>query len=115
MFSRTKKQGGTSHKPIHTTCLPCNSFSLWRGTTSILLITLIALLALPIVPTHSATAQALSPSPTSCGRTVSELEACTFQLINSYRADGGLPPYLLDTRLTQGARSHSALWLTLGE
>lgn len=113
MFTHTKKN--MPHEGIYAT-RSSGKPSSGGWITSVLLATLLALLMLLTVPAHPAAAKALAaPDPTTCGTTVAELEACTFQLVNSYRADLGLPAYLWDDNLANAARAHSELWLTYGE
>ena len=117
MFRRAHRQETACHESS-LAAHPCRKHTngLRRIVSVLMLAVPAALLVMLSIPASPAAAKTLAaPDPTTCGTTVAELEQCTFQLINSYRADQGLPPYLWDDNLANAARAHSELWLTFAE
>lgn len=117
MFRHTNRQEQALHQAdIAPRRFGKHTHSFLRIAGVLMLASMLALVVLVSAPTRHAAAKTLAaPDPTTCGTTVAELEQCTFNLINSYRADQGLPPYTWDDNLANGARAHSELWLTYAE
>ena len=86
-----------------------------RLPSMLVLASMLALLALLSPPwSHTASAHSLVAAG-ACGTDVSCLEHYAFDLVNNERAAAGLPLYTWDDTLANAARTHSALWLSVGD